>query len=323
MSSGPFTEQVTKIHSTSQRKPGLGLALALTSSLLFGLNATTSKILVESGISPELMVIFRSAATAALAGAWLLVTNRSAFRVNLREWPSLIAFGIVGVGLMQWAYTQAVSRLPIGIALLIEYTAIVMVPLASWFLFKTRVGKGLWLGVALVLGGLAVVGKLGTSNLDPAGVLFAFLAAIFLTVYFIMGERGQRNRDAFSTLFYSMAIATVFWILVKHPSMSALPDLGSNITLPFLADSQTVPLWALVIWLGVAGSFLPMLFSYLALRHLTASAVGVASTSETVFAFLFAFVLLGEKFDGLQTVGGLLVIAGIVTAQISRSPKQE
>ncbi|MFM5905701.1 MAG: EamA family transporter [Micrococcales bacterium] len=311
------------MQTTAPRKPGLGLSLALASSLLFGLNATTSKILVESGISPELMVIFRSAATAALAAAWLLVTNRQAFRVKVREWPSLVVFGIVGVGLMQWAYTQGVSRLPIGISLLIEYTAIVMVPIASWFLFKTRVGKGLWIGVALVLAGLAVVGKLGTNSLDPVGVLFAFLAAVFLTVYFIMGEHGQRNRDAFSTLFYSMAIATVFWILVNRPSMASLPDLGSNLALPFLPDSQTVPLWTLVLWLGVGGSFAPMLFSYLALRHLSASAVGIASTAETIFAFLFAYLLLGEKIDGLQTAGGLLVIAGIVIAQMSRSPKQE
>lgn len=267
------------------------------------------------------MVIFRSAATATLAGLWLLVTKPRAFKVAAREWPQLIAFGIIGVGLMQWAYTQAVSRLPIGIALLIEYTAIVMVPIASWFLFKTRVTKWLWIGIALVLIGLAIVGKLGQSWLDPMGALFAFLAAVFLTVYFIMGQHSQRNRDAFSTLFYSMAIATLFWLLVNHPPMDSLPNLAGNLPLPFLPTHQTVPLWLMVIWLGVFGSFLPMLLSYLALRHLSASAVGVASTAETIFAFAFAYLLLGEKIDGLQTIGGLLVIAGIVAAQLST--KQE
>jgi drug/metabolite transporter (DMT)-like permease len=320
---GPFTEQVTKIRPTTRANPALGLALALSSSLLFGLNATTSKILVTSGISPELMVIFRSAATAGLAGAWLLLSNRSAFKVRKTEWPQLIGFGIVGVGLMQWAYTQGVSRIPIGISLLIEYTAIVMVPLAAWVLFRTKVGKSLWIGIPLVLIGLAIVGRLGQGSLDPIGAGFAFLAAVFLTVYFIMGERIQRNRDAFSALFYSMAIATVFWVIVNHPPMNSLPNLSDTIALPILAPDQSVPLWTVVLWLGVGGSFAPMLLSYLALRHLSASGVGIASTSETIFAFLFAYLLLGEKIDGLQAIGGLLVISGIVIAQLSKSPKQE
>jgi drug/metabolite transporter (DMT)-like permease len=61
-----------------------------------------------------------------------------------------------------------------------------------------------------------------------------------------------------------------------------------------------------------------MLFSFLALTHLRATSVGVISTAETVMAFVFGWAWLNEKIDGIQALGGLLVVAGIVLAQTSR-----
>jgi drug/metabolite transporter (DMT)-like permease len=79
----------------------------------------------------------------------------------------------------------------------------------------------------------------------------------------------------------------------------------------------------MLAWIGIFGSFLPMLFSFLALTHLRATSVGVISTAETVMAFVFGWAWLNERIDGLQALGGLFVIAGIVLAQTSRVQKQE
>jgi drug/metabolite transporter (DMT)-like permease len=108
---------------------------------------------MAAGITPEQIVIFRSFATALGAGIALVLTNRQAFRVQKHEWRGLIVFGIFGVALMQWSYSNAVKNLPIGIALLIEYTAIVIVPLVSLWLFKAKVLPRLWLAIVMVLGG--------------------------------------------------------------------------------------------------------------------------------------------------------------------------
>jgi drug/metabolite transporter (DMT)-like permease len=66
-----------------------------------------------------------------------------------------------------------------------------------------------------------------------------------------------------------------------------------------------------------------MLFSFLALVHLSATSVGVISTGETVMAFFFAWAWLNEKIDAIQALGGVLVVAGIVLAQTSRVIKVE
>jgi drug/metabolite transporter (DMT)-like permease len=286
--------------------------------VLFGLNASTSKVVMSSGITPEEIVIFRSLATALGAGIALFLTNRKAFAVTRHEWRGLILFGIFGVALMQWSYSNAVKNLPIGIALLIEYTAIVIVPLVSLWLFKEKVLPRLWFAIVMVLGGLVVVSRIWDGGLNPVGLMFAVMASLFLSFYFLMGEHVLKKRDTLSTLFYSMCISGLFWLIVT-PWWNFKPEvLIQEVSLTGNLDQVEVPLWAMLAWIGVFGSFLPMLFSFLALVHLSATSVGVISTGETVMAFFFAWAWLNEKIDGIQALGGVLVVAGIVLAQTSR-----
>jgi drug/metabolite transporter (DMT)-like permease len=307
--------------SQNHKHPTLGVFLALTSSLLFGLNASTTKVLIESGISAEQLVLFRSAAVALFAGIGVALTKPSAFKLARRDVPFFAVFGVVGVGLMQWAYSNAVANLQVGIALLIEYTAIVLVPIASYFIFKETVRGRIWLAVALVLAGLTVVAKPWAAWLNPTGVLFGVLAAIFLSSYFIMGEHVQRKRDAFSTMFYAFLAATIFWAIAANIHPVGLIDFAKPVNLTGNLAALTLPTWGLLIWVAIFGSFAPMLFTFLAMRHLSASGVGIASTAETIFAFVFGFLWLSEKIDLSQTIGGALVIVGIVVAQTARSKK--
>jgi len=300
----------------NRRIPALGATFAITGAVLFGLNASVSKLIIAAGVSPAQIVLFRSIATMLLAAIVLTLTYRRGFAIKLREWPKMIAFGIFGVALMQWSYSQAVSNLPVGIALLIEYTAIIWVPLVSMIWLKNKPSTQVWIGVGLVLVGLTIVSNIfGGPSLSPTGVLFAFMAAIFLTYYFIVGKDLQNSRDTMSTLMYSMAISSLFWACIPGWT-ERIPDLNADV--PLLgAQSTPVELWISLIWLGGMGSFVPMWLSYRAMHHLSSTAAGVASTSETVFAFLFGMLLLGENFTGTQLIGGLFVLSGIVVAQLS------
>jgi drug/metabolite transporter (DMT)-like permease len=303
---------------STTKKPALGVLMALGASLLFGLNASTTKVIIDAGITPEQVVLFRCFASAMLAGFVVLFTDPGALRVKKSEWKSILAFGVIGVALMQWAYSNAVSNLPIGIALLIEYTAIVIVPIASIWLFRERISRQTWTGAALVIFGLLVVSNLWQGGLNLKGLAYAFTAAVCLSVYFIMGEHGQKNRSAMSLLFYSMLVASSFWLIASPWWHFDAARLVEPVNLTGTLTGVSVPGWALMLWLGTMGSFSPMLLTYASLRHLSATAVGIASTAETVFAFIFAWVWLGQEVSSLQLLGGLLVISGIVLAQTSR-----
>ncbi|MEY4449774.1 MAG: hypothetical protein RLZZ304_149 [Actinomycetota bacterium] len=306
------------MHLTDKTK---GTALALLGTLLFGLNASTSKVVMAIGIMPGQLVGFRSMANAILAGLIVLFTRPQAFKVRWREIPALMAFGLIGVAIMQWAYSVSLQLLPVGIALLFEYTAIVWVPLVSYVIFKEKFKPRLWLGVVAVIAGLAVVSQIWAFSLNLVGVLAALLAAAGTTTYFIMGEHTQKDRDVFSTLFYTMLFSAAFWAALNPWWQIDLAKFAESVSLGGSLTEVEVPGWLILVWIGVAGSFLPMLFSYMAMRLLRPTLMGIISTAEVLYAFIFGFLWLGEKISGLQALGGVLVLAGIVIAQTARGDK--
>lgn len=307
------------MNRVANRRAGIGATAVSFAALMFGLNASTVKVILATGITPELLVLFRAIFTAAIAGLILLLTNRKAFRVERQDIPLLIVYGIIGIAMMQWSYSNAVSRLPIAVALLIEYTAIVIVPLVALILFKEKIKARLWVGIAAVLVGLGIVSNIWDSHLDPIGVAWAVMAAICVSVYFLIGEHTQRKRDAMSTLFYTFAIAAVFWAIINIINPSNIPDINKIVSLSGNLADVMWPTWVALLWLGIMGSFVPMLLDYIALGNLSATAVGIIATSETVFASAFAWIWLDESMTTLGVIGGLIVVAGIILAETSRT----
>lgn len=305
----------------TQKHPTLGVFFALTAALLFGLNASTTKVIIQTGMSPEQVVFVRSLSAFTLALLWALFANRKALKIPVKLIPRIILLGVVGVGMLQWTYSLAVVKLPVGIALLIEYTAVLWVPIIALVFFKEKVNRKIWIGAALVLGGLAVVAQIWDTELDPVGILFGLAAAASLTTYFITGERVQRILPTNVTMVYGMGIATLFFLPFSNWSTFDFSRLAGSIDLSGNLAGTQAPLWLMLIWLGVMGSFLPMAFSYLALRHLSATIVGIIATSETVLAFAFALLWLGEVISFTQALGGIVVVLGILIAQTARKQK--
>lgn len=307
----------------SQKHPTLGAIFALIAATLFGLNASTTKVIIEAGINAEQVVFIRSLFSFALALSWALIANRKELLVKPKMLPKLFVLGVIGVGMLQWTYSMSLVRLPVGIALLIEYTAVLWVPIVALVLFKEKVSKVIWLGAALVIGGLAVVAQIWDSQLDPFGMLLAFGAAISLTIYFITGERIQRVMPTSVVLAYGMFFATLFFLPLSNFGSFDFSIISSSLDLSGNLAGIEVPMWGALIWLGVLGSFVPMAFSYLALRHLSATVVGIIATSETVLAFGFALAWLGELITLTQALGGIVVVIGILIAQTARKQSNE
>ena len=303
----------------ANRNPTVGITAVSFAALMFGFNASTVKIILGTEINPEQLVLFRTAITALIAGIVLLFTNKKAFKITKKELPVLVFYGVFGVALMQWSYSNAVSLLPISVALLIEYTAIVIVPLVSLLLFKEKVRPRLWFGIAAVLIGLAIVSNIWNSALNPLGVAWAIMAAVCLSIYFLIGEHTQRKRDAMSTLFYTFAVAAIFWAIMNLINPGKVIDINLEFNLGGNLSAISMPVWAGLLWIGIMGSFIPMLLDYIALGNLSATAVGVIATAETVFATVFAWAWLNESMTTLEVIGGLIVVAGIILAETSRT----
>ncbi|MEL4318126.1 DMT family transporter [Leifsonia sp. YIM 134122] len=299
----------------------MGYLYALAAALLFGMNGSATKVIVEAGITPAQLTFWRVASVTVIAGAILLVTNRRAFRITGRQLAVMAALGIFGVALLQWTYAVAVSLLPVGIALLLEYLAVLAVAVIARVVFKERVKPRIWTAIALVLIGLAVVAQIGQSTLNLVGVLFALAAAATLTVYFVVGERQVGATSPLAVGFWSMGFATVFWGVLSGWWEIDPALLGSTVPLGGNLEGVSVPLAIPLLWNAVLGSFAPFLLSLLALKHLTATAAGITASSEVLFAFGVAWLWLGETLTAVQLLGVALVTVGIVLAQTARTGK--
>ncbi len=299
----------------------MGYVFALLGAVLFGLNGSATKVLVEAGLSASQVTLVRVLGTAVISGIVLLFVNRRAFAVPRRLIPLLIALGVAGIALLQFSYAIAVSLLPVGIALLFEYTAVLMVALVAFFVFLERVRARLWVAIGCVLLGLAVVARAWSASLNPFGVAMALLAALTLASYFLVGERMVGRLSPLSVVFWSMSIAALFWIAFGDWWKLDGAALGRQVPLGGNLAGIVVPVWVPLLWNVVMGSFMPFLFSLLALKRLSATAVGIVASSEVIFAFLFAWLWLGEGLDPVQLAGAGVALVGVVLAQTARSGK--
>jgi drug/metabolite transporter (DMT)-like permease len=100
----------------TQKHPTLGAIFALIAAILFGLNASTTKVIIEAGINAEQVVFIRSLFSFVLALTWALISNRKELLVKPKMLPRLFVLGVIGVGMLQWTYSMSLVRLPVGIA---------------------------------------------------------------------------------------------------------------------------------------------------------------------------------------------------------------
>ena len=299
----------------------MGYLFALLGAVLFGLNGSTTKVLVEAGLSASQVTLVRVLGTAVISGIILLFVGRREFRVPLRLLPLLALLGVVGVALLQFSYAVAVSLLPVGIALLLEYTAVLMVALVAFFAFKEQVKARLWVAIGCVLVGLAIVAQIWTATLNPLGVAMALTAAVTLAFYFLLGERMVGSISPLAVVFWTMTASTLFWLAFGDWWKLDRGALGVDVSLGGTLAGVIVPLWLPLLWNVVMGSFMPFLLSLLALKYLAATAVGIVASSEVIFAFLFAWLWLREGLGPVQLVGAAIVLVGIVLAQTARAGK--
>lgn len=298
----------------------MGYVYSLIAALLFGANGSVTRVVMDAGMAPAQLTLFRVASVTIIAGLVLAATDRAAFRVGPRQLLIFAVLGVTGVALLQFSYAVAISLLPVGITLLIEYTAVLMVAVIAFF-FKERVKARLWVAIGCVLAGLAIVAQIWASELNPIGVAVAFCAAITLTIYFVVGEREVGKASPLAVAFWAMLFATVFWLAFSgwweiDPAM-----FGETVSLSGNLETVLVPMWVPLAWNMVVGSFVSFYLSLLALKHLSATAAGIVASSEVVFAFLVAWVWLGEELNAVQIVGAAVVLAGIILAQTARANK--
>src|SRR5579875_2724767 len=171
-----------------------GLALAAASAAAFGTSGTFATSLIGAGWSPAAAVLARIAVAAALLTVPALAQLRGRWVLLRRGAGRIAAYGLVAVAGCQLFYFNAIARMPVGVALLLEYLGPVLVVGWLWARHGQRPRTLTVAGAAASLSGLVLVLNLtGRAHLDPLGVMWGLLAACGLAVYFVLSAHGGRG----------------------------------------------------------------------------------------------------------------------------------
>jgi drug/metabolite transporter (DMT)-like permease len=297
-------------------RPALGLGMIATAALFFAVNGTVAKVILQSGIEPGDLTTFRALGGCLgllVIGAMLRPGIRR-FRVTRRELPMLAIYSVAGFFLVPMLYFVAISRLPIGIGLLFEFTAPLFVALWARFVQGQPVRARLWVGLGLSLVGLACVAEVwGELRLDGIGVIAGFVAAVLLAFFFLAGARTVARRDSISITGWGFGISA-FAGLATSAVTRVPPDWSALTT----TTAGGTPIWPLSIYLVVLGTIVPYTLIMGSLRHLSPTSVGILSMVEPVLAGAIAWVVLDEALNAAQLGGGLLLLFGVGLAETAR-----
>ncbi len=304
----------------SNRRPGLGLALVLMGAALFIQNAGVSRVALRAGVDPLTLTTTRVTGTFVVLALVAAVFRRDALRPpGGRLGLLIVVHGLVGVAALQWTYFVAIDRLPVGLALLLEYQAPILVALWARFVQHESVRPRLWLGLALAWSGLAAATGLWRGlALDPVGVLGGLGAAVCFAAYFLIGEHGVARLDPLRVILWSFLWATI-GLNAVHP-VTRLPVglLEDNVTLLGRLGQHTAPVWLVLAWIVVVGTVLPFGVELFALQHLRATTVTMVAMLEPIGVSALGWVWFAESLDAVAVLGGLAVVVGITVAQSAR-----
>jgi drug/metabolite transporter (DMT)-like permease len=298
--------------------PRLGYALVVLAAILFGLNGGVSRVAMGSGLSPEAFTTLRVTGATLVFVAYAACFRRSALRRPRGSGLLLVvALGVVGVAGLQLTYNVAIDRLPLGLALLIEFLAPVLVVLWVRFVRKEHVRPQMWGAVVLAVGGLAVVSRVWNGlAFDGLGIVMALLAAVCFATYFLLGEHNVGFDDPLRIILWAFVVATVCMNLIKPIwTTPSLPSTTSG--LGRLGDVAVSP-WLVLGVVVVLGTVVPFFLEMVALRHLPATIVTVVAMLEPVIAVVLGWGWFRESLTAVQVLGVAAVLAGIVLAQTSR-----
>lgn len=289
-----------------------GLPIALVSAAAFGIAGSFGSSLIVTGWSPAAVVAGRvGGAFLALLIPCLLLIRRTGLPTG-RQTRRMIAYGVIAVAMAQLCYFSAVQHLSVGVALLLEYLAPVLLIGWLWWRRGQRPTAAKLIGAALSLAGLALVLDLTSEvRISLVGVAWGLGAALCLCGYFLMSEN---NADAPPALLLTTVGTGVGAAILLLAGAIGIVPLATAST-PVQLAGHTAPWWVPMLSLALVSAALAYISGIEAVRRLGSSIASFVALSEVILAVAFAALLLGQIPTPVQVIGGVLILIGIAVVQ--------
>jgi drug/metabolite transporter (DMT)-like permease len=289
------------------RSPGSAAAgrwLVFAATVLWASTATLARYVFRDAHVPPLTVVeLRLTIAALLLFAILLLWRREALRLRRADLGYFITLGLFGVAAVQGSYYFSISKLGVGLAILIQYLAPTLI--VAFELVRGRwVGWTMLLAVVCATGGTALlVGGVHpeAAHAKPIHWAISFASAFVFAFYILYSKRGLTRYAPETVLLYTFAIAGLFWACVTPPWR-------------IIGAGYPPSMWGIFLLLGIFSTLVPFGLFYAGLRRLQAPETSVIATAEPLVAILLAAGFLHEQLRALQIVGAALVLTAALLA---------
>jgi drug/metabolite transporter (DMT)-like permease len=303
----------------ARHQVGYGLGFAVISAVSFGSSGPLAKGLLDSGWTPAAAVTARILIAALALAVPAVLALRGRWGLLRHNLGLLAAYGGIAIAGCQLAYFSAVEHMQVGVALLIEYTAPVAVVGWLWLRHGHRPGRLTVAGAVVSAAGLVLVlDILAGADLSVVGVLWALGAMGCVSAYFVLSAQHGNGLPpmvlAAGGLTFGGAALLVAGLVGVVP-MTATSH-------PVSYEGATVAWWVPVLGLGLVGAAVAYVAGIAASRALGSRLASFVGLLEVLAALVFAWLLLDEVPRGIQLVGGLLVLAGVVVVKLGETPEE-
>jgi drug/metabolite transporter (DMT)-like permease len=293
----------------------LGLLFAVGSAFTFGMSGPFAKSLMEVGWSPTAAVTARLAGGALVMAIFATIVKPDWFREALQHGKTVVAYGLIPIAGAQLCYYNAVAHLSVGVALLLEYTAPILVVGWLWATTRRRPRNLTLAGVALAVAGIMLVlNVFSGAHINVIGVVWGLAAAICAACYFMMSDEVTADGSGLNSITLAAGGLIVGAVAVGLLGLTGVMPLNfttNDVVVAGLTTSWVVP----VVALGVISTAIAYTLGISGVARLRPSFASLVGLAEVMFAVLAAWVLLGEAITPTQAVGGAVVLVGLALAR--------
>lgn len=302
------------IGTTGRARHARGTMLLCCSAISFASSGPLATGANRVGMGATSVTTVRIGLAAVTVLVAVLLLRPRALRFGKRDAPLLLGYGLLGVVGAQLFFFVAVARIPVGIAMLLEFLAPLYVAMWTRFVRRTVLPGAVWVGIGVAILGLALVAQPWQGfTLDPLGVLAGVCSGLSTTGYFLIGERGANTKDPFGVLAVGLLIGAVVVSAISPPWSLPFELFGRTVTLA----GAGFPLWAVLVAIALLSTVLAYLAGLLSLRHMPPSVASVLGLLEPTAAAGLAWWLVGQALAPAQLVGGIVVLGGAALVQIA------
>ena len=292
-----------------------GLLLGIASALAFSSSGPFVKPLLEAGWSLGAALLVRMGVAGLVLSPALFLAMKRQPGFLRRHWRLIVGFGLMPVLGCQLFFFSAMQRMPVAVALLIQYLAPVMLVAAVWLRTRRRPsGLVLW-GSVVAIAGLVLVVDISGASFDLLGTLFALAAAVCVCAYFVISERTGDDLPPLALAASGLLTGALVMCLLCLTGLMPFRAPAVDVVLA----GVEVPWWMPILWVAAVATTLGYAFGVMAVPRIGSRVASFVGLSEVLFALGFAWVFLAEVPAPIQFVGGALLLAGVVLVRADAS----